>query len=265
MARRVVAWLGFCLSLAFPAFAQQPGMTATIRGRVLDPQQQGVAATVRAVSAQTGIQRETRSNASGTFTLAGLSPGPVELIVTAPGFADRHLEGLQLEVNQSIELEIALTISSVVEKVNVSASADRIDVLTSAVSGVVTAREIESPPLNGRNFMEIASLFVILGTFEQVMALLMCATLGFIVLIAAALLVVRRRADAGVVFNAPGLPATTVLFVLLTAGVVVLVAVSRPLQAIAGFALVLLGLPAYELTTRQWPFTGTAGTKPVVE
>ena len=79
------------------------------------------------------------------------------------------------------------------------------------------------------------------------MSFLMCATLGFIALAAAAQLVVRRRAPAASGFRAPGYPYATILFVLLVVGVVGLVAVNRPFQAIVGSVLVLLGLPAYEL------------------
>jgi len=107
----------------------------------------------------------------------------------------------------------------------------------------------------------IASLFVMLGTFEQVMALLMCATLGFIALAAAAQLVLRRRPAAGVVFRAPGSPVTTVLFVLLIAAVVALVAVNRPFQALAGSALVLLGFPAYAISIRRRIVADGRGTR----
>src|SRR5207344_413486 len=54
--------------------------------------------------------------------------------------------------------EIGLTISRVEERITVAAAADKVDVLTSSVSSVVSAREIESLPLNGRNFMELAFL-----------------------------------------------------------------------------------------------------------
>ena len=46
-----------------------------------------------------------------------------------------------------------------------------------------------------------------------------------------------------------------VLFILLVAGVVILVALNRPVQALAGAAIVLLGAPAYRVLTRP---TGSA-------
>lgn len=92
----------------------------------------------------------------------------------------------------------------------------------------------------------LASLLVVLGTFQQIVAFFICTAFGFIALAAAALFVVRRRSPAAA-FRAPGYPVTTALFVLLLVVVVTLVAINRPLQAGAGVALLLLGLPAHTL------------------
>jgi basic amino acid/polyamine antiporter, APA family len=74
---------------------------------------------------------------------------------------------------------------------------------------------------------------------------LVCTAMGFIALAAAALFVVRRRDPMAGLFRAPGYPVTPGLFVLMVVGVVVLVAINRPMQAMAGFGLVALGWPAY--------------------
>jgi APA family basic amino acid/polyamine antiporter len=95
----------------------------------------------------------------------------------------------------------------------------------------------------------LASVFVLFGTFQQIVAFFMCTTLGFIALAAAALLVVRRRDAEVPAFPAPGYPITPVLFVLLAVTVVVLIAINRPFQALSGFAIVLLGVPVHWLIT----------------
>jgi APA family basic amino acid/polyamine antiporter len=89
----------------------------------------------------------------------------------------------------------------------------------------------------------LATVFVLLGTFDQIVAFFMCTTLCFVALAAAAVFVVRRRGSAAAAFLAPGYPVTPALFVLLVATVVAMVAINRPVQALAGFALVLLGVP----------------------
>ncbi len=89
----------------------------------------------------------------------------------------------------------------------------------------------------------LATLYVYLGTFEQIAAFFMCTTLGFVALAAAAVFVLRRRVPDTSAFRVPGYPLTPALFVLLVLAVVMLVAINRPFQALAGLALVLLGLP----------------------
>lgn len=97
----------------------------------------------------------------------------------------------------------------------------------------------------------LASVYVLAGTFEQIVAFFLCTTLGFIALAAAALFVVRQREPGVMAFRSPGYPGGPALFVLLIVAVVGLVAVARPVQALAGFALVLLGLPAYRMLQRS--------------
>ena len=68
--------------------------------------------------------------------------------------------------------------------------------------------------------------------------------------LSAALFIVRRRV-AESAFRTPGYPLTSGLFVLLVGTVVVLVAINRPWQAGAGFALLVAGLPAHSLFTSR--------------
>jgi APA family basic amino acid/polyamine antiporter len=89
----------------------------------------------------------------------------------------------------------------------------------------------------------LASVFAYVGTFQQILAFFMCTTLAFVALAAGSLIVVRRRGGAGAPFQTPGYPLAPVLFIVLVAVVVLLVAMNRPVQAFAGFALVLLGVP----------------------
>lgn len=93
----------------------------------------------------------------------------------------------------------------------------------------------------------IASLYVLAGNFRQIVAFFMAPALVFVALAAAGLFVIRRRAPSAAAFQTPGYPVTPALFVLLLAAVVALIAVSRPLEALAGAAIVVLGLPAHRL------------------
>lgn len=99
----------------------------------------------------------------------------------------------------------------------------------------------------------LATVYVLLGTFEQIAAFFMCTTLGFVALAAAAVFVLRGTNESGgldrATFRAPGYPLTPALFVLLVLTIVAMVAINRPFQAVAGLVLMLLGLPLSRLLT----------------
>jgi APA family basic amino acid/polyamine antiporter len=91
----------------------------------------------------------------------------------------------------------------------------------------------------------MATLLVLSGTFQQILAFFMCPTLVFVALAASAVFVLRRHGRSASEFRSTGYPVTPALFVLLVVAVVVLVAIARPVPALSGFALVLAGLPVY--------------------
>lgn len=93
----------------------------------------------------------------------------------------------------------------------------------------------------------LATVLVLLGTFQQIVAFFIAPALAFIALAAAALVVVRRRGGGRPPFQAPGYPVTPALFVLLVVAIVLMVGLNRPLQALIGLALVLAGVAAYTL------------------
>jgi len=142
--------------LAAPLAAQFE-LTA-VRGRVLDPQGRGVEARIQVIQQSTGLERETQADTSGNFSVAGIPAGNVDVVVSAQGFAERRVAGVALPVGQSVEIDVTLQVSGVEELVTVAGTAGTVDVLGSVVGTVVSAREIETLPLNGRNFLELAFL-----------------------------------------------------------------------------------------------------------
>ena len=156
--RQVCLLLALVFGMAGPATGQSLGADATLRGRVLDPQARGVVARVRVVQVNTGLERETQSDAQGHFAVTSIPPGAIDIIVSAKGFAERRIAGVRLEVGQAAEVEIVLQLSAVEEHVTVAGGAGTVNVLSSGVGTVMSAREIESLPVNGRNFLELAFL-----------------------------------------------------------------------------------------------------------
>ena len=138
----------------------QQAATATLGGRVLDPNGAVIpGATVTVTQKATGIKRETTTNDEGSYVLANLPPGEYELKVQATGFAVKVSETpIVVQVGQAIALDTALEIGQKQTTVNLTGGVPLIETTTSTVDGVIDERQIQSLPLNGRNFLELALL-----------------------------------------------------------------------------------------------------------
>ena len=150
----------YCFSGGLSSVVAQQGASATLRGIVKDPN--GAVVTGSQVSAtqkDTGVKRETTTNADGLYVLSNLPPGSYEVRIQAAGFADKiSATPVVLQVGQIVTLDATLEVGSVGETVDLVGEIPPVDTSNSAVAGVIDQREIQSLPLNGRNFLELALL-----------------------------------------------------------------------------------------------------------
>jgi hypothetical protein len=142
-----------------PALAQQVA-TATLNGRITDTQGAAIAgAQITAKQKATGLQRTTETNDEGFFTITNLPPADYEVKVLASGFKERDYASVTLEVGQSLSLDTIMAVGGAnLGDVSTTSEIELINRSTSVVDGVVSRRAIESLPLNGRNFLELALL-----------------------------------------------------------------------------------------------------------
>lgn len=99
----------------------------------------------------------------------------------------------------------------------------------------------------------LASVLVLSGSFNQIVAYFIFVTVLFLGLTVAGLFVVRRRATptAGALYRTPGYPVTPVLFLALVAVLLLLLAGHNPKQAALGLVIVGLGVPVYVWVFRR--------------
>jgi outer membrane receptor protein involved in Fe transport len=154
---RLAAWLFALICIASQAvFAQQT--TGTILGRVTDDQGAAIpGATVTATSPATGFTRSAVSDTEGAYRLQALNVGEYNLLVELPGFSTVDRKGVVVNIGQSISLDFSLKVASVAETITVTAAAPLIEATVSSVGGVVEIGRIESLPLNGRQFANLAA------------------------------------------------------------------------------------------------------------
>jgi APA family basic amino acid/polyamine antiporter len=96
----------------------------------------------------------------------------------------------------------------------------------------------------------LACVLVLLGTFDEIVSYFLFVVVLFITLTVAGLFVLRRRSGAAE-YATPLYPLTPIVYVLLSAGLLFLLALGSPRQALAGVAVVALGLPVYYLVFRR--------------
>lgn len=133
--------------------------TATVRGTVRDGQGAAVpGATVTVHADAAGLSRSAPTGDDGSAWLPNLPPTTVDVLVTAPGFADVRRTAVVLAVGQTTSIEITLLPAGVREAVDVAAVLPLVDTSRSVVDAVIDEDAIAALPLNGRNFLELALL-----------------------------------------------------------------------------------------------------------
>ena len=140
---------------SMPAFAQQT--TGNISGRALDPQggaMPGVSVTAK--SPQTGFTRAAVTDAEGVYRLSALPVGSYDLTVELQGFSTMERKGIVVNVGQTLELDFDLKVAQLSESVTVTGETPLLETSSSSVGGVVDVQNIESLPLNGRQFANLA-------------------------------------------------------------------------------------------------------------
>jgi len=133
--------------------------TATLGGEVADSSQAVlVGAKVTLVNLDTGVRRDARSNDAGSYTFTQLPVGRYSVSAAQPGFATQTRPEVKLDVDQVVRMDFTLKPGAVTETVEVSASAALLDSERAEVGQVITNQAIVEMPLNGRNYLSLATL-----------------------------------------------------------------------------------------------------------
>ena len=148
------------VSTQFPLqdiLAQDP--VAAIEGEVLDPSALAVAgATVTVANLDTGYSKNYVTSANGSYRFSLLPIGRYSVSIEASGFSKFLQQPVQLNVSQTVRLDVRLQLASQQESITVEADATLVDTATNTLGKVVTTREILDLPLNGRNFTQLGLL-----------------------------------------------------------------------------------------------------------
>jgi hypothetical protein len=156
MMRKSLGAVALLLLTCAPAFAQQT--TGTITGRVVDPQGAAVpGATVTAKSPSTGFTRTETSDSEGVYRLSALPVGIYEVTAELQGFSTVDKKDIAVNVSQTQTIDFNMSVATLAETVTVTGASPFIQTTSSSVGGIVDVKRIESLPLNGRQFANLAA------------------------------------------------------------------------------------------------------------
>jgi hypothetical protein len=157
MMRRLILAVLFVLSVGLPAMAQT--FRGAINGTVTDPSGAVVPnAQVKAINKATAIEHATISTSDGQFAFQDLPVGAYKVVVTAQGFPVLTVDNVLVEQGAIYTLPAMLTISQQATTVEVSAAALTLDTTSETQTTVLTGSDLQTLPLNGRDFTQLISV-----------------------------------------------------------------------------------------------------------
>ncbi len=145
------------LAATVPAHGQET--RASITGRIADTSGAVVAgARVEATNVATNTRVSSVTNEAGVYDIPYLLPGVHRVTVEMPGFKKAVREGIELRVNDRLNLGFTLELGNVVESVLVTGEAPLLVTETASVGVVMDERKIAELPIVGGNAFYLARL-----------------------------------------------------------------------------------------------------------
>ena len=146
--------------LAFVTSSRLLGQaTGIISGTVTDATGSAVAgAKVTVTAPALGVTREAITDDSGHYLVPLLPVATFTVHVEFSGFQPVDQKDIQLQVDEHREVDFKLTPATVQSSVEVAATAVAVETSNPTLGQVITSQQVAELPLNGRDFVQLATL-----------------------------------------------------------------------------------------------------------
>jgi len=131
----------------------------SIVGTASDPSGAVLVGThVTVTNVGTGVRATQVTNDVGAYAFTTLFPGQYTIHAELVGFQSLDISDIQLQVNQTVRFDLTMTLGQVSQRVEVTATLATLATDTSDVGEVVENHQLVDLPLNGRQFVQLATL-----------------------------------------------------------------------------------------------------------
>jgi outer membrane receptor protein involved in Fe transport len=149
--------------LACLVFLPTPGRaqvsSGSLAGYVYDPSGALIPnADVEIIDASQHSVRETKTDSTGAYSVAELTPGTYTVIASSNGFGEITTSSVRVLVNTQTRIDFHLPVAGERKTIEVTAIVPQVETNSGALGTVIEQQEIESVPLNRRDFLQLALL-----------------------------------------------------------------------------------------------------------
>ena len=146
------------LVMSAVASAQQSASSGLV-GQVTDSSQAAIpGATVTVTNVGTNAQRTTVTDGEGRFSIPALPPASYHIKVELQGFQTAELPNFVLRQGETARPTITLGVATISEAITVTGESPLLQTQSASVGQVISEKQIEDLPLNGRSVLSLASL-----------------------------------------------------------------------------------------------------------
>jgi Carboxypeptidase regulatory-like domain len=148
-------WVGVCLVV--PSNASAQAVTGTLLGNITDSSGAGVpGATVTATETQTNVSRSVVTNEVGYYLLSSLQNGTYAIEAELQGFKKIVRQGVKLDVNTTVRVDLRLEVGQLNETVTVAAETPLLQTDRTDTGRIIESKMVSELPLTfNRNFQSL--------------------------------------------------------------------------------------------------------------
>jgi Carboxypeptidase regulatory-like domain len=160
MSKRYLVAVVACIAiLCFCGQRASGQAVGSFQGTVTDKSDAPISgATVTVASQATGAVRTTTTDETGHYNVTFLPPAVYTVRVEFKGFQTTETKDIKLQVDEQRELDFTLALATVSSSVEVTANEVAVETANPTLGQVITSQQVSQLPLNGRDFVQLATL-----------------------------------------------------------------------------------------------------------